>query len=218
MKAMILAAGRGKRMGKLTENRPKPLLKVGAKTLIEWQIKRLQDNGFEELVINVGYLGEQIRQYLGDGSRYGVKIAYSVEPQAGLETGGGVLQALPLLGDAPFLLTNADVFCDYPYWQLADKNPEYLHAVLVNNPAFKEKGDFAIKKRRLQRGQDYTFAGISVLSPRLFAGCQAGYFPIAPLFHHAIDNNRAGAEIFTGMWHDVGTAERLQQVEAIYNR
>lgn len=218
MKAMILAAGRGKRMGELTENCPKPLLKVGENTLIEWQIKRLKANGFKELVINVGYLGEQIKDNVGDGTRYGVEIAYSVEPQTGLETGGGVFQALPLLGDKPFLLTNADVFCDYPYRQLADKRPEQLHAVLVKNPDFKEKGDFSVNQHQLQRGVNYTFAGISVVSPRLFAGCQAGFFPIAPLFKQAIDAGQATAEIFDGIWHDVGTPKRLQVVENAYGR
>ncbi len=212
MKAMILAAGRGKRMGRLTENCPKPLLKVGDNTLIEWQIIRLKNNGFTNIVINVGYLGEQIMAYLGSGSRYGVSISYSQEPQAGLETGGGVFNALPLLGDKPFLLTNADVFCDYPYQRLRNKHPERLHAVLVPNPEFKQQGDFSVIGKQLQCGTDYTFAGISVISPRLFKGCQAGFFPIAPLFHKAITEGKADAEIFNGVWHDVGTPERLKNV------
>lgn len=216
MKAMILAAGRGKRMGRLTENCPKPLLVVGGKTLIEWQIYRLKKHGFSELVINVGYLGEQITKHLGDGSRYGVSIAYSLEPQIGLETGGGVFQALPLLGDAPFLLTNADVFCDYPYAQLIKQCPKSFYAVLVKNPNFKPDGDFSLKGSCLQRGGDYTFAGISVLSPCLFAGVEAGFFPLAPLFYQAIDSGNAKGEVFTGSWHDVGTAERLQCVRDIY--
>ncbi len=217
MKAMILAAGRGKRMGSLTDNCPKPLLKVGDNTLIEWQIIRLKNNGFTDIVINVGYLGQQIIDYLGNGYRYGVNITYSVEPQTGLETGGGVLNALPLLGDKPFLLTNADVFCDYPYRCLAETNLVgqqlgLLHLVLVPNPDFKEKGDFSITDNRLRQGCDYTFAGISVISPQLFNGCQAGFFPIAPLFHQAITDNQATAEIFGGLWHDVGTPERLSKL------
>ncbi len=211
MKAMILAAGRGKRMGELTEKTPKPLLTVGEHTLIAWQIMCLRDNGFTDIVINLGYLGEQIRAQLGDGSQLGVSIAYSVEPQTGLETGGGVFQALPLLGDAPFLLTNADVFCDYPYRQLADHHPDSVHLVLVNNPGFKTQGDFAIDNGKLQRGTDLTFAGISVINPKIFADCQTGFYPIAPLFNQAIRAGTATAEHFHGLWYDVGTPERLLQ-------
>ncbi len=212
MKAMILAAGRGKRMGRHTDSCPKPLLKVSGKTLIEWQIIRLKNSGFTDVIINVGYLGQQIIDYLGNGHRYGVSITYSVEPQTGLETGGGVFNALPLLGDEPFLLTNADVFCDYPYRSLAEKKVELLHLVLVPNPDFKEKGDFSVTDSRLRQGADYTFAGISVISPELFKDCQAGFFPVVPLFHQAITDNQATAEVFEGLWHDVGTPERLSQV------
>lgn len=216
MKAMILAAGRGKRMGQLTENTPKPLLKVRGKTLIEWQIERLRERGFSELVINLGYLGEQIRRHLGGGSRLGVRIEYSIEPQAGLETGGGVFQALPLLGNEPFLLTNADVFCDYPYQLLADKRPESIHLVLVDNPAFKAQGDFSMNGDYLQTGEALTFAGISVINPRIFAGCEAGFYPLAPLFNHAISTGTATAECFGGVWHDVGTPQRLLNAEQAF--
>lgn len=209
MKAMILAAGRGKRMGALTENTPKPLLKIGDKSLIEWQLMRLRDNGFDDIVINLGYLGEHIHNHLGDGRRYGVKIAYSREPQTGLETGGGVFQALPLLGDAPFLLTNADVFCHYPYRQLSQQTPDSMHLVLVDNPDFKDKGDFSITDGKLTHGEAYTFAGISVINPTIFADCQAGFYPIAPLFRAAITAQTATAEHFIGDWHDVGTPARL---------
>lgn len=209
MKAMILAAGRGKRMGALTEKVPKPLLTVGGKTLIEWQILRLRDNGFSEQVINLGYLGEHIRAHLGDGKQLGVKIAYSLEPQAGLETGGGVFQALPLLGDASFLLTNADVFCEFPYQSLRDKKTEGIHLVLVDNPTFKATGDFSLIGEKLVHGEDYTFAGISVINPAIFSGCSAGFYPIAPLFRQAMDQKLATAEYFSGVWHDVGTPERL---------
>lgn len=211
MKAMILAAGRGKRMGALTEKTPKPLLKVGEYTLIEWQILRLRDSGFAEIVINLGYLGEQIRAHLGDGSHLGVCIVYSVEPQTGLETGGGVFQALPLLGETPFLLTNADVFCDYPYRRLTDLHPDSVHLVLVDNPDFKARGDFSLHNDRLQHGETLTFAGISVINPHIFSDCQAGFYPIAPLFNQAIDTATATAEYFHGQWHDVGTPERLAQ-------
>lgn len=213
MKAMILAAGRGKRMGLLTEKIPKPLLEVAGKPLIEWQIIRLREAGFVELVINLGYLGEQIQAHLRDGAQLGVKIAYSVEPQAGLETGGGVFQALPLLGDAPFLLTNADVFCDYPYQQLSEKNTQGVHLVLVDTPAFKATGDFSLSESgRLMRGGDLTFAGISVVNPQIFAGAEAGVFPIAPFFYETIVQQTATAEYYQGIWQDVGTPERLAQI------
>lgn len=220
MKAMILAAGRGKRMGELTKNTPKPLLKVGEYTLIEHQILRLKQAGFDELVINLGYLGEQINAYLGDGSRYGVRIDYSTEPQAGLETGGGVFQALPLLGNKPFLLTNADVFCDYPYQQLYNQSTDSVHLVLVDNPDFKATGDFSINNSLLTANKgcdkDYTFSGISVINPQIFNGCEAGFFPIAPLFHQAIAQQTATAEHYAGQWFDVGTPERLDNVNAMW--
>ncbi len=215
MKAMILAAGRGKRMGSLTENTPKPLLKVGGRCLIEWQIARLEQAGFKDIVINLGYLGEQIANYLGDGGRYGVAIEYSIEPPEGLETGGGVFQALPLLGDKPFVLVNADVFCDYPYELLRSKTPESIHLVLVDTPAFKAKGDFALLNGQLVVGEQLTFSGISVINPKIFAHCQAGFFPIAPLFHQAIENGGATAEYYSGQWMDVGTPERLMQAEQL---
>lgn len=214
MKAMILAAGRGKRMGELTQHTPKPLLKAKSLTLIEHQIQRLKANGFDEIVINLGYLGEQISRYLGDGSRYGVTIAYSVEPQTGLETGGGVLQALPLLGEKPFLLTNADVFCDYPYAALRQFSPQSVHLVLVDNPTFKVTGDFSLNSGYLQLGSDLTFSGISVINPVIFAAETAGFFPIAPLFNAAITAGTATAEHYQGMWFDVGTPQRLAAVAA----
>lgn len=213
MKAMILAAGRGKRMRALTENKPKPLLKINNKTLIEWQLIRLRDNGFSDIVINLGYLGEQIRDYLDDGGQWDVSINYSVEPQTGLETGGGVFQALSLLGDAPFLLTNADVFCNFPYRRLSDKNPDSVHLVLVDNPDFKETGDFSLHGNELVCGDALTFAGISVINPAIFHGYQVGFYPIAPLFSDAIAAQTATAEHFVGDWHDVGTPERLARIK-----
>lgn len=213
---MILAAGRGKRMGKLTDEIPKPLLKVGGVPLIVHQIRRLERAGFAELVINLGYLGEQICDYVGDGRRYGVDIRYSVEPQTGLETGGGVYQALPLLGEKPFLLTNADVFCDFPYQQLRHLSVDWLHLVLVSNPSFKPVGDFGLSADRLTTNKTHTFSGISVISPKLFATCQTGYFPLAPLFYQAIEQAKATAQYYQGQWFDVGTPARLAQVNQLF--
>lgn len=216
MKAMILAAGRGKRMGKLTEKTPKPLLEVDGCPLIVHQIRRLERAGFIDLVINLGYLGEQICDYLGDGRRYGVNIDYSVEPQSGLETGGGVYQALPLLGMKPFLLTNADVFCDFPYEKLRNLSIDWLHLVLVPNPSFKPVGDFGLSANRLIADKTHTFSGISVVSPELFATCQAGFFPLAPLFYQAVKQSKATAQCYQGQWFDVGTPARLAQVNQLF--
>lgn len=214
MKAMILAAGRGSRMRELTDKLPKPLLKIGGRSLIEWQIIRLRERGFDEIVINVGYLGEQIMTALGDGSRYQVTIQYSIEPQRGLETGGGVFQALQYLGDKPFVLTNADVFSDFPYDSLKQyANVGGVQLVLVDNPGFKQSGDFAIQDNRLIRGDALTYAGISVINPTIFQGCTAGFFSIVPLFYQAIANRQAGALHYAGLWEDVGTPERLKHLQ-----
>ncbi|MBS9778069.1 MAG: nucleotidyltransferase family protein [Gammaproteobacteria bacterium] len=212
MRAMILAAGRGKRMGALTDDCPKPLLKIGDLTLIEWQVSRLAANGFTEIVINVGYLGDQIVHLLGEGDKYGVSILYSREPSEGLETGGGVFQALPTLGSEPFLLTNADVFCDFPYRTLSSFKPNSFHAVLVKNPDFKVIGDFCLRDGYLQRGGSYTFSGISVINPQLFENSVEGFYPIAPLFYDSIDRGVATGEYYSGDWFDVGTPERLSIV------
>lgn len=211
MKAMILAAGRGARMQHLTIDKPKPLLKVLDKPLIDWQINRLVTAGFSEIVINLGYKGELLQQYLGDGSRYAARFLFSKEDEQGLETGGGVFQALPFFEDKPFLLTNADVFCDYPYVQLKDYDlaTNLSHLVLVDNPTFKTQGDFTLQQTRVGLGDALTFAGISVVHPALFANAQAGRYPIAPLFREAIAQQRVSGEHFAGIWHDVGTPERL---------
>ncbi|MGY0399138.1 MAG: N-acetylmuramate alpha-1-phosphate uridylyltransferase MurU [Ostreibacterium sp.] len=216
MKAMILAAGRGKRMQGLTKNHPKPLLMVADKALIEWQIERLQQAGFSEIVINVGYLGQQIQAFLGDGSFYGVTITYSVEPQIGLETGGGVFQALSLLGNKPFLLTNADVFCDYAYERFLHCHPDSIHLVLVDNPIFKDKGDFSLMGKKWCREQTLTFSGISVINQTSFQQSAPGFYPILPLFDQAIMAQSATAEHYSGEWHDIGTPERLLEVNKRY--
>ncbi|PIE45728.1 MAG: mannose-1-phosphate guanylyltransferase [Gammaproteobacteria bacterium] len=216
MKAMILAAGRGKRMGVLTDKMPKPLLKIAGKFLIVHQIERLRDNGFFDIVVNVGYLGKQIIAALGDGEQYGVRLKYSIEPQEGLETGGGVFQALPLLGASPFLLTNADVFCNYPYALLQQQRPDSVHLVLVDTPEFKQKGDFSLAGdgSLLCEGDTLTFSGISVINPIIFARCQPGFYPIAPLFKQAIESGTATAEYYQGQWQDVGTPERLKALQS----
>lgn len=214
MKAMILAAGKGERMRPLTLHMPKPLLPVAGKALIEYHIEALARAGFTELVINHAWLGEQLEVALGDGSRYGVRICYSVEPQP-LETGGGIFNALPLLGDAPFVLVNGDVWTDYDFALLPRQLDADAHLVLVDNPAHHPQGDFALVSGQVRsHGPSLlTYSGIAVLRPQLFAGCVAGAFPLAPLLRKAMAEGRASGEHYAGRWLDVGTVERLAQAE-----
>lgn len=217
MKAMILAAGKGERMRPLTLHTPKPLLKVAGKSLIEHQINRLAVAGVRELVINHAWLGEQIEAALGSGERYGVRIAYSPESTP-LETGGGIYQALPLLGEQPFILVNGDVWTSYDYTQLTDKALSGLaHLVLVDNPEHHTQGDFSIVDGRVAMEGDvkYTYSGIAVIDPRLFNGCKPGAFKLAPLLREAMSKGLVSGELFSGNWVDVGTPERLQHAEQL---
>ena len=214
MKAMILAAGKGERMRPLTLHTPKPLLPVAGKALIEYHIEALARAGFTELVINHAWLGEQLETALGDGSRYGVSICYSPEGQP-LETGGGIFNALPLLGDGPFVLVNGDVWTDYDFALLPRQLKADAHLVLVDNPPHHPQGDFALVNGRVQaQGASLlTYGGIAVLRPQLFTGCTAGAFPLAPLLRKAMADGRVSGEQHAGRWLDVGTVERLAQAE-----
>jgi MurNAc alpha-1-phosphate uridylyltransferase len=215
MKAMILAAGRGERMRPLTDHAPKPLLPVAGKRLIEYHLENLAAAGLREIVINHAWLGRQIEDALGDGSRYGVAIEYSAEPENALETGGGILQALPLLGDQAFVLVNGDVWCDYPLARLPKQPAGLLHLVLVDNPPQHPRGDFGLEHGRLTRQAPLlTYSGIGVYAPALFAGCQPGRFPLAPLLLQAIEAGQASGEHYRGGWVDVGTPQRLAELEA----
>ena len=211
MKAMILAAGRGERMRPLTDTCPKPLLQVAGKALIEYPIEALARAGICELVINHAYRGQQIEQYLGDGKKYGVRIHYSPEPEGGLETGGGVYQALPLLGSDPFVLVNGDVWCEYDFTQLLFAPDGLIHLVMVDNPVHNPKGDFCYQpgKLSLTRGKKLTYSGIGIYRAELFNACHAGRFPLAPLLKEAIKQQQATAQHYRGFWLDVGTPERL---------
>lgn len=222
MKAMILAAGRGKRMRPLTDRTPKPLLRAGGKALIEHQIERLQRAGFTDLVINHAHLGAQIERALGDGARYRVRIRYSPEGQdRALETGGGIFNALPLLGPGPFLVTNGDVWCDFDYAETALADSDLATLVLVDNPPHNPGGDFALRVGRVaaragpdaHAGNALTFSGIGIYHPDLFAGCKPGAFPLAPLLQAAIAAGRVGGLHHRGRWLDVGTPERLQSLD-----
>ena len=214
MKAMILAAGRGERMRPLTDHTPKPLLKVGGRALIEYHIDHLVAAGITELVINHAHLGDQVEAALGDGSRYGVTIRYSVEERA-LETAGGIFNALPLLGSAPFIVVNGDVWCDYPFAQLPKQIAGLAHLVLVDNPPQHPNGDFALVGDRVSaEGESkLTFSGISILSPKLFDGCSPGAFPLAPLLREAMAQGEVSGEHYRGRWYDIGTPQRLQALD-----
>jgi MurNAc alpha-1-phosphate uridylyltransferase len=214
MKAMILAAGRGERMRPLTDRRPKPLLAVAGKPLILYHIEGLVRAGFRELVINHAHLGALIEAELGNGARWGVSIQYSVEGQA-LETGGGIFNALPLLGKEPFLVVNGDIWCDYDFSRLQLPKGRLAHLVMVANPEHHPAGDFGLQHDEVRdRGAErLTFSGIGVYDPMLFAGCQAGAFPLAPLLRRAIQRRRVSGERYDGVWIDVGTPERLAKLE-----
>ncbi len=211
---MLLAAGLGTRMGDLTRDLPKPLLDVDGKPLIAHLLESLVAAGFADLVVNVAYLGERIEAALGDGSRFGARIAYSREPDGPLGTGGGVKRALPLLGAAPFLLVNADVRSDYPFARLRRPLVGLAHLVLVDNPTHNPAGDFALGQDGCLANQGepmLTFAGLSVLDPRLLEGAGKGAFSLTPLLRAAADVGQLRGERYAGRWLDVGTPARLAQ-------
>lgn len=225
MKAFILAAGRGERMRPLTDHTPKPLLVAGGKPLIAWHLERLRACGFGEVVINHAHLGEQIVAALGDGSRYGLAIRYSAEPPGALETAGGIVNALDLLGDAPFLVVNGDVWCDWDFRrapQIAARaaNAEQLaHLVLVDNPPQHAGGDFCLDRQTVRYasaalGPTLTYAGTGVFSPAFFAGVARGsVMKMRPLLDAAIAGGSVTGERHDGRWVDVGTPERLAELD-----
>ena len=218
MKAMILAAGKGERLRPLTLHTPKPLIRAGGVPLIEFHLRALSAAGFTEIVINHAWLGQQIEDHLGDGSRFGVSIEYSAEGEP-LETGGGIFKALPLLGDNPFVVVNGDIWTDYDFTQLRQPLCGLAHLVLVDNPAHHPAGDFSLSDERVRDavpGVDtLTYSGIAVLSPALFEGAQAGAFKLAPLLRQAMAEGRVTGERLQGHWVDVGTHERLAEVESL---
>ncbi|MCF6354923.1 MAG: nucleotidyltransferase family protein [Candidatus Polarisedimenticolaceae bacterium] len=217
MKAMILAAGRGKRMRPLTDCTPKPLLQVAGQPLIEHHIEALVQAGFKELVINHAHLGEQIEAALGDGQRWNINILYSPEPAGALETGGGIFKALPLLGNAPFVVINGDIWTDYNLAHLAPPEDKLVHLILVDNPAHNPEGDFLLSSDGLcseGAGNRLTFSGIGIYHPTLFAACRPGTFPLVPVLKAAMAQGQVSGEHYTGRWVDVGTPQRLEELEA----
>jgi MurNAc alpha-1-phosphate uridylyltransferase len=217
MKVMLLAAGRGERLRPLTDEVPKALVEAAGKPLIGWHLERLARAGFREAVINVSHLGARIEERLGDGTRYGMRIAYSRERER-LETAGGIANALPLLGREPFLLVNADVYCECDFGRMRGTalGPRLAHLVLVPNPAHRAEGDFSLRDG--VAGNDgaprYTYSGVAVMDPSLVARVKAGEkAPLAPLLRDAAARGLLGGELYEGLWQDVGTIERLAELE-----
>ena len=210
---MILAAGRGERLRPLTDNTPKPLLQAGQHKLIEYHLYHLADAGFKDIIINVAWLGDKIIQTLGDGSNYNLSIKYSNEGDQALETGGGIFNALPLLGDDPFLVINGDIWTDYAFKNLYGLIPPGMaHLIMVNNPIHNPDGDFYLQNNQLTESGNhkYTFSGIGVYKKDFFAGQTNKSFPLAPLIRQHIIQKNISAELYTGEWDDIGTVERLE--------
>ena len=246
MKAMILAAGRGSRMRPLTDHTPKPLLEVNGKPLIVWHIEKLATAGYRDIVINIAWLGQQIPAALGDGTRWNVKLLYSDEQaEAALETAGGIIKALPLLGDAPFLVVNGDVWCDFDFQYKSQtsspqplsltgrganekvndallspvsplRNGDLAHLLLVKNPVHNAAGDFSLRDGRVTTATDdrYTFSGIGYYHPDLFDGVEYGKRPLPPLLRAAMQAGRVSGELHVGDWRDIGTPQRLAELNA----
>ncbi|MGB9191143.1 MULTISPECIES: N-acetylmuramate alpha-1-phosphate uridylyltransferase MurU [unclassified Acinetobacter] len=220
MKAMILAAGLGNRMRPLTLHTPKPLLEVGGKPLIVWHIEKLQSIGVTEIVINTAWLGEKLASALGDGAQFGVNILWSHEGE-GLETAGGIINALPLLGEEPFILVNGDVWTTMDFATLFDVKlqDDLAHLVFVDNPAQHPKGDFILADGRAytfdqaQQGEALTYSGVAVIHPAMFAGLENGKRPLAPLLKQAMLEQQISASKMQGVWVDVGTPERLNVLD-----
>jgi len=220
MRAMILAAGRGERMRPHTDHAPKPLIPVAGKPLIQRHLENLRAAGIGEVVINLGWLGEKIRGVVGDGTKFGMSVRYSEEGWPALESGGGIFHALGLLGSGPFVVVNGDVYTDFPLAQLAQRArtldaATLAHLVLVPNPAHNPRGDFALERGRVGNREDgrFTFSGLSVHRPEFFEGCTAGHFPLLPLWRRSAGLGHLSGEVYEGCWSDVGTPERLAELE-----
>jgi MurNAc alpha-1-phosphate uridylyltransferase len=223
MKAMILAAGRGRRLRPLTDYTPKPLLSVRGRPLIEYLLDELAAAGVREVVINLAWLGAQLRASLGDGRRFGLAIEYSDEGEAALETGGGIYKVLPALGAGPFLVVNGDVWTAYDFAPLCRPDAlapgDLAHLVLVPNPAQHPGGDFTLQRARVRAEGEprHTFSGIGLYRAALFDGCQSGAFPLAPILRAAARADRVAGSLYTGEWVDIGSPERLNTLNTVPN-
>lgn len=215
MRAMILAAGKGERMRPLTDTTPKPMLRIKGKPLLQYQIERLAAAGIKDIVINHSIHGDQIEKYFSNGHRFNVNIVYSAEGQTPLETGGGIFKALSLLGDAPFLVVNGDIWTDYPFKQLTDIAIKSAHLVLVDNPDHHPEGDYYLDGNRVSKvngSKRFTFSGIAVYRPEFFSNCTPGVFALGPLLNVAVENQKVTGEYYQGFWCDIGTPSRLNEL------
>ncbi len=215
MIAMLLAAGKGERLRPLTETVPKALVEVGGVPLIERHLHALRDAGVDTVVVNLGWLGTRLVDRLGAGDRFGLQIIYSDEGDNILETGGGIVRALPFLGREPFLVVNADIVTDRDFAAIDLPDDADVHLVLVPRPADRESGDFGLRGGRLSNEQpDHVFSGIAMYRRAFFDGCSVERFSVAPMLRQAADAGRASAELYEGFWADVGTPARLEQVNS----
>ena len=216
---LILAAGRGRRLRPLTDTTPKPLLPVGDKPLLDYHLARLAASGFTRAVINLDWLGDKIRAHVEARDGFGLEVQYSPEPQGALDTGGGIVNALPLLQSDPFIVINADVFCDVNFDELAIADGCDLHLILAPNPPHNPHGDFALRGGRLHRADTdspaWTYAGIGCFRRRVFESLKHGQFPLLPVVKKIVDKGRAGGAVHRGRWVDVGSAERLAHAEEL---
>ena len=215
MRAMVLAAGRGERLRPLTDELPKSLIEVRGESLLERHLRNVRAAGIRNVVINLGWLGDKIVDRVGSGERFGLEVVYSDERGDVLETGGGIHKALPLLGDPPFLVVNADVYTDMPVPDVPLAADHLGHLVLVPTPDYRDRGDFDLVGGLIRNGplRAYTFSGIAVYRPELFDGCEAGRFPLAPLLREAADAGRLAGSLYEGHWADIGTPERLAALD-----
>jgi N-acetyl-alpha-D-muramate 1-phosphate uridylyltransferase len=211
--AMILAAGRGERLRPITDQIPKALVEVRDISLLERHLKAVKAAGIENVVINLGWLGELITERVGSGSRYGLSVVYSPEGENVLETGGGIHRALPLLGPEKFLVVNADVFTDMPLPVDLPVDSDG-HLIFIPKPAHKEQGDFDLIHGHVANSEnpELTFSGVAIYRPEFFVDCEPGRFPLAPMLRRAADNSRLTGTVYDGVWEDVGTPERLQEL------
>jgi len=215
VRAMILAAGRGERMRPLSDERPKVLMRAAGRPLIEHCIERLVEAGIREVVVNHAWLGRQIVGAPGDGSRFGAALQYSPEPDGALDVGGGIINALPMLGESPFIVASADVWSDYPFHRLLAGPKGLAHLVLVDNPAYYPRGDFGLDGNRVDSGgmPRLTYSGIGVYRPELFAGRASARHPLLPILHEAIGRGEASGEHYRGRWFNVGTPDDLAALD-----
>lgn len=215
MRAMILAAGRGERLRPLTDKIPKSLVEVRGESLLERHLDNVHAAGIDTVVINLGWLGDQIVERLGSGKRYGLEIIYSQEGEDILETGGGIHKALPQLGIEPFLVVNADIYTDMPVPDMQISDSHLGHLVMVPTPEYRERGDFDLEEGLIRNGESavFTFSGVAIYRPEFFDGCEAGRFPLAPMLREAADRGQLSGSLYKGLWADVGTPERLAALQ-----